>query len=555
MGNRHAVGRTLALGTGLLFFGLFFFAPLGFFFSVSLLRSAAGEWAARVAELFAAPGTYRLVGFTIGQAACSAFISVVLALPGAYLISHFDFPLKRFFYSLSLIPFVLPSIIVIICMISFYGKRGLINRILGSEVNLIYNFIGILLAHVFYNFSLAIRIVGDGWQRIDRRYIEISQSFGERPLRRFRRIVLPLLMPSITTAFLLIFIYCFLSFGIILVFGGVRYSTLEVKIYMEIFAKLDFPAASLYAAVQLFFSVGFILLAGRTIQKFQVEKVKGHTPRLAPLRRLRPWKRTFVTLYLLLVGVFLFGPLLTMTVRSLRPGGSWSLTSYRALFDPALSSRNIEGIVRSTIPRVIGTSVVVAAASGSITFLLTLAISLSLKRRHNAWLEGMFQVPMGVSLVTLSLGLRMLYSGVLPPLLVVVTAQVFLAFPFVFRIVRTCVDELQQGYVEGAQSVGAGWLSVLLDVKLPILKQGLLNAYAYSLAIPFADLTAVLSIGRGEIATFPVAIYRLVGFRSFGMALALSVIYILVCSVLFAWIDITSLRKSKVRQLSGAAND
>ena len=399
------------------------------------------------------------------------------------------------------------------------------------------------------------RIIGDGWQRIDRRYGEAAQSLGERPLRRLLRIVLPLLMPSIITAFLLIFIYCFLSFGIILVFGGVRYSTLEVKIYREMFARLDLQSASLYAGIQLVCSVGFVLLASRTIQAFQVEKIRGQVSRLAPLRRQPVWKRTLLVLYLLFAGLFLFGPLLTMAVRSLRYSGTWSLASYRALFDPALSSRNIDSIVRSSIPEVIGTSVVVAVASGSLTFLLALAVSLSLKRRPKAWLEGLFQIPMGVSLVTLSLGLRMFYSGSLPPLLMVVTAQVFLAFPFVFRIVRTCVGELQQGYVEGAQSLGAGWLAVLVDVKLPLLKQGLLNAYAYSLAIPFADLTAVLSIGRGEVATFPVAIYRLIGFRSFDLALALGVIYILVCSLLFVWIDTTSLRGSGESRLAGSIHD
>jgi thiamine transport system permease protein len=108
--------------------------------------------------------------------------------------------------------------------------------------------------------------------------------------------------------------------------------------------------------------------------------------------------------------------------------------------------------------------------------------------------------------------------------------------------VRTCIETLQTGYVEAAQSLGAGWFRVLKDVKFPILKRGLLNAYAYSLAIPFADLTAVLSIGRGDVATFPVAIYRLIGFRSFDLALALGVIYIVICFLLFLWIDATSLR-------------
>ena len=67
-----------------------------------------------------------------------------------------------------------------------------------------------------------------------------------------------------------------------------------------------------------------------------------------------------------------------------------------------------------------------------------------------------------------------------------------------------------------------------------------MNAFAYSLAIPFADLTIVLTVGAGRIATFPVAIYRLIGFRSFDVALALGVVYLALCLVLFRIIDSSS---------------
>jgi thiamine transport system permease protein len=78
---------------------------------------------------------------------------------------------------------------------------------------------------------------------------------------------------------------------------------------------------------------------------------------------------------------------------------------------------------------------------------------------------------------------------------------------------------------------------------VPVLKRGLLNGYAYSLAIPFADFTIVLAATRGGLATFPVAIYRLIGFRSFDLALSMSGIYIAICLGLFLWIDTTSQRR------------
>ncbi len=79
------------------------------------------------------------------------------------------------------------------------------------------------------------------------------------------------------------------------------------------------------------------------------------------------------------------------------------------------------------------------------------------------------------------------------------------------------------------------------------MRRTFLNAYAYALALPFADLTIVMAVGRGRIATFPVAIYRLIGFRSFDLALAMAVLYIVFCLILFWIIDTTSLPKGTLR--------
>jgi thiamine transport system permease protein len=525
---------------GALFFCLFLFLPLLYLY-IAGARDGTGLLA-EAREILREGGTYRILGFTAGQASLSAFISVLLAFPGAYLISHHRFPFKRFLYSLTLVPFILPSIVVIICMISFYGNSGLINRVFGTELNLVYNFGGILLAHVFYNFSMAIRIVGEGWQRIDRRYQETAKSLGEGTVRTFFRITLPLLMPSVVTAFILIFIYCFLSFGIVLVFGGVRYATWEVKIYQEMYVKLDLMRASLYSFLQLFFSVLFIVAASRTILRFQVEKTGGRKLAVTPLTKEPVWKQVTFYLYGLFTLFFLLGPLVTMTIRSLWTDGGWSLYSFRALFDPAVGSRSVEGIVRSTILQVAGVSIGTALLSGSLTFVLALVLSLALRGRKSLRMESFFQIPLGISLVSLSIGIRLLYGRIAPFFPLVVVAQVFIGFPFVFRIIKTAVEELQETYIESAQSLGASGVRLLKDIKLPLLRQGLLNAYAYSLAIPFADLTAVLSIARGNVATFPVAIYRLIGFRSFDLALALGVIYMTICFLLFLWIDTTSLR-------------
>ncbi|MFP4330448.1 MAG: ABC transporter permease [Alkalispirochaetaceae bacterium] len=541
MGRHHAIAAA-AVVVALLF--AFFLLPLLAFYGITLQGEglpALGEAASRA---LASGRLARIAGFTFSQAAISAAISLLVALPGAYLLSHYDFPFRRISYSFTLLPFVLPSIIVVIAMISFFGRGGLLNQLFGTRVSYVYSYAGIVLAHVFYNFSLAIRVLSAGWQSIDRRYQEIASSLGDTAFGRFRRITLPLLTPSILTAFLLVFIYCFLSFGVVLVFGGVQYETFEVRIYSDINVRLDFVSAALYGAVQLFFTGGIFLLSGRLIRGGSAVQAEMATPERRLSRATLP-VRLSAAAYAAFLAFFLLGPVLTLIYRSFLSDGRLSFHAYAALFGGE-TERNVESILRATIPEVMAQSILLAVASGTLSFIIAMTLAWVLRgdsTPRGSLLSTLAQLPLGISLVTVALGVRLLYIPYLPlPLLVVVT-QAIATLPLVYRIVSTETRRLRESYVEGARSLGAGTVRILREIVLPVLRRGLLNAYAYALALPFADLTAVLTVGRGEIATFPVAIYRLIGFRSFDLALALSGIYLLICFLLFYWIDRTSFRR------------
>ena len=535
----------------LLFFTAFFLLPLGYFYLQALEADGGAGFASRAPGILGSAVTWRIVSFSVLQAAASALFCVVLALPGAYYASRYEYPLKKLFRSASLIPFVLPSIIVVLAMISFYGKNGVINRLFGLDLNLIYNPAGIILAHGFYNVSLALRIMTDGMAGADGRLREIAASLGDGPARRFFRVILPLTLPSAVTAFVIIFLYCFLSFGIVLIFGGVSHGTLEVKIYTEMYTRLDLPSAALHSLLQMALAASFLAFAGGIIRQFQFRRARA--PRLTTTSLSgEPFaKRLAVFAYFLLLALFLFGPLVSLTVRALRPNGVWSFASFASLFRPELSSRDIEGIIRSGIPAVITRSILLALGTGAVVFSLALALGLSLRGKKSALLDGFFYLPAGMSMVSLGIGTRLLYDGIIPDILLVVFTQVFLAFPFVFRIMRTTVEDYHDRYTETAASLGANRKRVILEVQIPVMRRGLLNAFAYSVAIPFTDFTAVMTVGRGEITTFPVAIYRLIGFRSFDLGLALGVIYILICLAVFFWIDGTSLTSGAQHDTTG----
>jgi len=531
--------RILLAGTSI-FFLFFFLLPLLYLYGSAVSLSGAGVWR-KTAGILADEDTWSVVTFASAQAAVSALLCIAIALPGAILSARYEFFGKRFFRSASLVPFVLPSIIVVIAMISFYGKSGLLNDLLGTELNLVYNPAGIVIAHVFFNVSIALRILGDGMEKIDPRLRETAASLGLGRTSIFFRVTLPLAAPSLITAFSIVFLYCFMSFGIVLVFGGVRYATLEVEIYRAMFAKLDLLSAAVYSVLQIALAAAFFGITGSFARKLGSRSAKPPRRDLVPLAGEPLPKRALAWIYLAFFCILLFGPLVSLAYRAFTPNGVWSFSAFEELFGQGRSGRDAAEIMRSSLPAVVVRSLAFAAGSGSLAFLLALGAALALKNGPKTW-EVFFLLPAGMSFVTLGLGLVLAYGEVLPPAPLAIAAQVFMSFPFVYRILKETLAGFHPNYAEAGRSLGRKGFGLFRDVQYPIMKRGLLNALAFGIAVSFADFTAVLTVGRGEIATFPVAIYRLIGFRSYDLGLALGMIYILICLGVFLWIDATSLR-------------
>jgi len=216
--------------------------------------------------------------------------------------------------------------------------------------------------------------------------------------------------------------------------------------------------------VQLVLSVGFTFLTSTLLGRLQVKRRRGGGSAERSLAELHPAGRVLVAVYGIAALVFLLGPLLTMTGRAFSPGGTVGLESFTALFVPREGGRDVGGVLRSTVPAVIGTSLLAAAAAG-LPVLRCRDVAESRPGATPLCVLGL-AVPasLGLSVVTLCIGVDLLASqiggGRFPRVPLVVIMQAFIAFPVVYRIARTTVAALPEGYAESARSLGAGpWLA------------------------------------------------------------------------------------------------
>ena len=197
-------------------FALFFLYPVGALMGRGLVNggrldlSGFGEGLGRARFR-------RIIVFTVGQAAASSGLCLLLGLPGAHVLYRCRFPGVRLVRALVTMPFVLPTVVVGLAFRTLFAANGPLGS-WGWDGSLA----TILAAHVFLNYAVVVRTVGTSWANLDPRPAEAARTLGAGPVRAFCTIVLPALMPALAAAFAIVFLFCATSFGVVLILGGSR---------------------------------------------------------------------------------------------------------------------------------------------------------------------------------------------------------------------------------------------------------------------------------------------------------------------------------------------
>ncbi|MEX1018323.1 MAG: iron ABC transporter permease [Litorilinea sp.] len=527
--------RHLLYALPLLFLGGFFFMPL-----IAILRTSfvpypghteQGGWAA-IQDLISRPFLWRVIWFTIWQAAASTALTLLFGLPLAWLFARYRFPGKTFLRALTTVPFVMPSVVVGAAFTALLGNNGLVNDWLVAAFNLTARPLQIqqtiwmiLLAHAFYNVSVIVRTVGGFWANLNPRLEEAAAMLGASRWQQFRRVTLPLLLPSITAAGLLVFLFCFTSFGVILILGGVRFATLEVEIYRQAISLFNLPVAAFLALVQL--ALTFTVMALYTRIQARAARPLDLSP--VSVTQSRPPSRLgTVLLQVAVVGgvLLLVAPLVALAWRSFTLGGDgFTLQFYTEL---GANRRQSAFFVAPYIA--IRNSVLYAMATVVLSLVLGIITAYLLARPRDwitAMLDPVFLLPLGVSAVTLGLGYIITMGPLRATVWLVPIAHTLIAAPFVVRTFLPTLRGLDPRLGEAAQVAGASPLRTWLEIDVPILRQAAIVGATFAFTISLGEFGATLLIGRPDVPTMPVVIYRALGqpgLLNYGQALAMSTI-------------------------------
>lgn len=189
------------------FLAVFFVAPVASLVLRGFIED--GTWSlAGFTEIFSRPRTWRIIWFTLSTATLATLLCVVLGVPGAYVLYRCRFPGRLLVRAIVAVPFVLPTVVVGVAFGSLFADGGLLGFL-----DLQRSYAAIVLAMVFFNFTVVVRTVGTFWARLDPRMGQAAWTLGVSPARSLFSVTLPALGPSIAAAASLVFLFCSTASG------------------------------------------------------------------------------------------------------------------------------------------------------------------------------------------------------------------------------------------------------------------------------------------------------------------------------------------------------
>jgi len=486
-------------------------------------------------------GIRHVLLFTLVQAGLSTAVAMALGVALAWGLSH-----QRRFAGRSLLvallstSMVLPTIVVILGLITVLGRNGWLNHLAepsGLGIGgAIYGLGGIVVAHVYMDAPFIARGLLQRLDAIPGEHLKLSRSLGLSAWQRFRFVEWPAMAASLPSFAAIVFLLCFTSFPIVLILGGSpKFNTLEVAIYEAIKLEFDLGRAMQLALVQLTVCGGLVMVASG-LRPRDASISSHHTGLRWPDSRLAT---TVQALVIASFAAFFLTPLLAVVV----DGVAADLGTL---------------IGADYFHRALGTSLIVATISTALTLTLALAIALAkrdlispLRNPQNRltwflnWLLSFSgTLYMAVPALVLGLGFFLIArklvadTAVVAPL-AVIAANVLIALPFALVILAPAAAKAALRFDRQAMSLRLTGLNRWRVVEWPLMRAELGFAAALSFCFSFGDLGVIALFGSRDFTTLPWLLYQKMG--SYRTTEAAGIALILFVTVLAVFIIVPRL--------------
>jgi thiamine transport system permease protein len=463
----------------------------------------------------------RVFVFSIWQALLSALLSVLPAILVARAFAlRPELPLRRLLLRLFALPLVVPAVVAVMAVVSVYGSDGWLP--LGRSL---YGINGILIAHVFFNLPLAVRLLLPQWQAIPRHHWQLAEQLAMNSWQRWRFVEWPMLREALPGVLLLVFMLCLTSFAVVLTLGGgPRSTTLEVAIYQSLRFDFDPARAVILALLQLGLCM-LVALVTLKLQRLPEVEIADSAPS-TPLSALH--KALDIAL-ILAATVYVGMPLLSVLLDALN-GPVMSV----------LSSATLWQAVANTL--LIGLSAaLLAVTAGWFLLRYSAALALAGHSRGARLVDLAGSVVYVVPPLVIGTGMFVLLSPhvdvfdwVFP---IVISINALMGLPFVIRCLGPAMRQNHARYHRLCLSIALQGWHRFRYLEWPLLRRPLGLAVALVTVLAMGDLGVIALFGSSGSTTLALLIYQQLGAYLIPQATVTAMVLLLLCLCVFAALE------------------
>ena len=462
---------------------------------------------------------------------CVALLGTTVGFACAYAVTKTDMRFKRLLQASTLLPIISPPFVIALSAILLFGRNGIITRKLlfeGLGIDLyaagfdIYGLTGLVIVETLAYFPTAYLVLVGVLSSIEPALEEAASNLGASRWKVFRTVTVPLSLPGIVNAMLLLFIESMADFGNPLILAG-RFNVLSVQAYLQITGNDNLPGGATLAMALLLPSLVVYFFQHYLLRQRAFVALTGRASG-AGLQRVD--KRVHYPLMVICWGavgcVFLFYGLVVVGSFTKLWGVDYSLTLNNYVEAFRLGADYILD------------SLLLAAIATPLTGVLGMVVAFIVKRKQFVG-RGLMDVTSMLSFAVPGtvVGIGYILAFNQPPLMlrgtaaIIVLLFVFRNMPVGIRAAAASLDQMDHSLEEASINLGAGSLTTFRRILLPLIAPAFFAGLAYSFVRCMTAISAVIFVVSGRWNLITVAILGFVENSDFSQAAALSIILIL----------------------------
>ena len=463
-----------------------------------------------------------LVGVVTGM------IGVCLGYAAAFTLARTNIPFKKLFHLLLILPIISPPFTSALSVLMLLGANGLITRkVLGLSDYNIYGFKGVMLSQVFTFAPVAYLTLKGVLDSLNPTLEDAAMNVGASRWQTFQKVTLPLSLPGIASAFLVVFIESLADFGNPLVLAGSRFPMLSTQAYLEITGSFNLPLGAALAVVLMLPSVSAFAVQRYYLQKRQYTTVTGK-PTSSSSKLVSKNARLALTSFVLVFAMFilLFYGTIFMGAFTKVWGYNYELTFRHFLYAFSVGMDTIKD------------TLIVAATSTPLSGFMGMLIAFLVVRFRFPGKGSMeFTSILNFAVPGTVVGIGYILAFNRPPLLLIGTLTI-LVLNFVFRYVPVGIQsgiavlrQIDPSIEEAAQNLGADGLTTFRKVTLPLIAPAFFSGLVFAFVRAMTAISAAVFLVSAQWNLLTVQILNQVGSGRLGVAAAFSVILIFIVLV------------------------